>query len=109
MSTDTVTIYESALAAHERAKAQVERMVKVISDGANKLRDYDRVGVSNSNVGFPPEVTFTGQSINANEWPSAQNLAEALSAYHETRHEAANAWRAVPDSIRHVVKEPPRR
>ena len=84
-------------------------MIKVISDGANKLRDYERVGVSNSSVGFPPEVTFTGESINASEWPSAQNLAEALSAYHETRHEATNAGGAVPDTIRHVVKELPSR
>ena len=109
MSTDRVDSYQSAMATHERAKSQVERIVKVISDAASKLRNYDRVGVTNSDVGFPAEVTFTGQSINGTEWPNAHQLAQALSEYHISRHEAENAWRAVPEATRNVLKEPPER
>lgn len=85
----------------------MERIVAIVSDAAHKLRNYTNVLVSNSDAGFPPEVACGGQSINGRDWPSSQQLAEALAAYHSTRHDAQNAWRAIPDSLRKVVQEPP--
>jgi hypothetical protein len=110
MATEPISEYQKAIHNVDAAKAVAERLVAVISDAANKLRNWQQVMVSCTSAGFPPEVAVTkSHSINAGEWPTGQQLAEALAAYHHALHEASNAYRRIPEGQRGVVQPPPSR
>jgi hypothetical protein len=100
--------YQEALRVHERAEREAERIVGIIMDIATRLRNWKQVHVSNVGVNFPVEVTATrSPEINGNAWPTARQLAEALSQYHSTLHEVGNAYRRIPENQRGVVQPPP--
>lgn len=107
MSTDPIRAYLDARNNLEQAAQRAERMVGIILGAAIKLRDWKRVMVSNANVGFPAEIALTTQnSIRADEWPTAQQLAEALAQWHQARSAARSAWSAVPSSDRPGIQPP---
>jgi len=106
MATDPISEYQTALREFEQATRRVERIVGIISDASSKLGDWQRVSVANINVGFPAEI-LRGPSINGSDWPTAQQLAEALSQYHSTLHEAGNTYRRIPADQRGVIQPPP--
>jgi len=107
MATDRIQAYQEALKKLEVTTRQVEHYVGEIQNGATKLRNWESVVISNSGVGFPAEAH--GESIDANTWPSAQQLAEALSEWHKARHTVNNAWSAIPEERRTGLQPPPLR
>ncbi len=108
MASDPISEYQHALQEFEQSKARAERLVNTISDAADKLRRWTGVNVSNTSAGFPIDI-INGSSINGKEWPSGEELAQALSRYHSTFHEAGNAYRRIPANQRQVVQPPPLR
>jgi hypothetical protein len=46
-------------------------------------------------------------SINANEWPTAQQLSSALAGWHNALFEVQKAYSAIPEDMRAVVVKPP--
>jgi hypothetical protein len=108
MATDPIAVYQEAINNLEKATRTAENFVEVITDAANKLRDWKHTIISNSGIGFPAELVM-GQhpSINAQNWPTADRLAEALAGWHKVRHAASNAYSAIPDNRRGVVQPPP--
>jgi len=65
--------------------------------------------VSNVSVGFPPEVAMVQgiPTLNANNWPSAKQIAEALSNLHQKRHQVENIWQSLSDADKDIVNPPP--
>jgi len=108
MAIDPITEYQTATENFERARNKAEQMVRAITDAANTLRNWQAVTVSNVNISFPAGLV-AARSINAKEWPTAEQLAQVLSSYHSTLHEAGNAYRRVPENQRKVVQPPPSR
>jgi hypothetical protein len=80
--------------------------------GQALLRPYELMVSNVQSGGFPAEVAM-GEgipSLNAQKWPTAQQIAEALSDLHKKRHEAGNAWGALSEADRKLVKFlPPKR
>jgi hypothetical protein len=105
MSTNSIQDYQESLRKLEAARNKVERFVVEIKNGANSLLAWDQVVISNVQVGFPPEAQV--HSINADNWPTAQQLAEALSEWHKANHAVQNAWQAIPKADRTGLQPPP--
>ncbi len=100
-----VADYSEAIKTRERAIREVEQMVKIIQDGANNLGRWDEVTVANI-----PGATFPigrTRSITGDRWPTGQQIADTLRAYHTANHDAMTAWRRVPPELRGVLTPPP--
>ena len=108
MADDPIRTYLDARTALEQATGRTERFVDVIISAGDNLRDWRRVMISNaSGVGFPLELA-NAPSINAKKWPTAQELAEILAAWHKARHACDNAWMNVPVKDRLGLQGPPK-
>lgn len=109
MAIDPARQYLDAKAKLDSAEQEVKNLSSYIGQIANAMQgDYWSFMVSNTNIGFPPEVAMGAAfTLNANEWPSAQKIAETLKALHDARHEANNAWaRLSPDDRRNLPPPP---
>ena len=106
MSDDPVAEYNRALQAREAAIAEVERMVQTIADGANKLRNWQDVSVSDLRpaVSFPAGRT---RIITGDQWPTGQQIGETLKAYHDAGEQARNAWSRVGPEQKGALLPPP--
>ena len=47
--------------------------------------------------------------LNADNWPSAKQIAEALSSLHQKRHGVDNLWHSLSDEDKEIVSPPPSR
>lgn len=107
MSFDPVSTYQEALHNFTVATHRAEACVNTITDVADKLQDWKSVCVSNTSIGFPGRVASSGISIDARDWPTAEQLAQALSSWHTTRNAAHNAWQMIPADRRLGLQPPP--
>lgn len=108
MAEDSVRKYLDAKAELDRAKQKVNDITKLIAEVGDALkRDPWSLMVSNVDVGFPPEVAMGGsRSLNANNWPTARQIAELLSAMHKARHGAVSTWASLSKSDRENLTPP---
>lgn len=89
---------------HER---EVLRIVTTIQEAARNLERWQAVHVAHAGAGFPTEVTMTGRVVDASTWPTAQQLADALAAWHSAAEAAREAWhRDVPPEQRASLPPP---
>jgi len=105
MSEDPIQTYQEALSNLEAATRQVERLVSEVVKAGKVLQNWKHVTVADGKTGFPPEAHV--YSINPDNWPSAQQLAEVLSGWHQSRHAVNNAWNAIPRDRRVGLQPPP--
>lgn len=101
--------YQQAVNELKASIAHAEQLVKVVSTGATILSsDWKHAMISGVQGGFLPETALARDrpSISGREWPTAQQLADALQRYHKARSELQNAWDAIPGSQRDVVQRP---
>ena len=90
----------------ESAERTVHDIIRTVDDASAKLRRNWKsiIGRDVSGIHFPVSCTV---AINGRHWPSAEVLAQALSAWHTAHHAAGNAYRQIPDDQRQVVQPPP--
>ena len=105
MADDPIRAYQDALRAMEEAEGQAERVVKYITGVADWLRNWRDVRVADGKTSFPMGVGQT-QSITPDRWPSVQQLAEILAAWHQAAHTARNAWAAILMADKKGLKGP---
>ena len=98
MSEDPIRKYLDAKKELDTALENVEKMQSLIASVANNLRKPYSFMVSNVDVGFPPEVALVRgtPSLNANDWPSAKQIAETLASLHQKHRQVINLWIALP-------------
>jgi hypothetical protein len=66
----------------KRATREAERVVRVITDAGEKLRNWQNVRVSD--IKIPIEgLGSSAPSINAKKWPTARQLTKVLAAWHK--------------------------
>lgn len=92
--------------AYKHAVRRVTDIVKTVQDGAHKLENFERVCISNVNVGFPPGAALVGQSIDGQAWPSGADLAKALSEFHTTKQQLHSSYHLLPTADKDVVIPP---
>ena len=110
MAENPILEYRAALEALDRAEREAERIVGIITDAATHLRNWKQVRVTNVSVFFPIELSAArSPEIIGRTWPSAHQLAEALSNYHAALRDAGSAHRRIPADQRGVVQPPPER
>lgn len=103
---DPIAHYQEAIRTLETTHQLAIQLVGTIREASDKLYNWSEVRISNVDVPFPIELPLTS-TINADHWPTMQELAEALSAWHRARHEVDNAWRAIPAERRTGLQAPP--
>jgi nucleotide-binding universal stress UspA family protein len=99
--------YERAVRGVSESERNVLRLVAMIREAAKHLERWQAVHVTHAGVGFPKEVTMTGPSIDATEWPTARHLADALAAWHEALEDARAAWTHLSPAERVGLSPPP--
>ncbi|MFQ6027409.1 MAG: hypothetical protein ACE5Q6_07950 [Dehalococcoidia bacterium] len=107
MEIDAVAAYREALDSLQQTQLQVERMVAIITDGSEKLRNWRRVMISNVSAGFPVDL-LAAEAINVADWPTGSQLAEGIAGYHRSRQAAQEAYQRIPPDRREEVTPPPR-
>jgi len=102
-----ISNYQSAIEQLTTAKAEADKMVKIIRQGTEALRDWRKTMVSDSG-GFPLEIGLSRSSpvVSGREWPDSKRIAGVLQAYHKAKHEFDNAFQQTPENERSVVKRP---
>ena len=103
MATDIFISRQGTGTQLKEARERVEQLVTVITDAANKLRHWDRVTVANVYVSFPPGLTLFGSDIDGEAFPSAQELAQALSEYHRLLDSATETTTEGPENLRAAI------
>ena len=74
----------------QQATRDAERVVGVITDAGEKLRNWQNVRLSN--IKIPIEgLGSSAPSIDAKRWPAADELAKILAAWHEADRAVLNA------------------
>jgi hypothetical protein len=107
MAVDPIQAYRHALHSLEATTERVETFVEEITHAATMLRRWEQVTILNLGIDFPPEAQL--ESINADAWPTSQQLAEALSEWHNCYNAVKNAWQAIPNTQRMGLQPPPSR
>ena len=109
MSEDPVRKYLDGKTKLDGALSEVEKLASIVEPIGNALRrDPWHLMVSNVSVGFPPEVSLVAgiPTLDAGKWPSPKQIAEALAAMHQARHEVRNLWASVPVKDRENLTPP---
>ncbi|MBA7648732.1 hypothetical protein ES703_56520 [subsurface metagenome] len=111
MSEDPIRKYIDAKRELDSLLSKVEKLQRFMEDVGNALRNPFRFMVSDVNVGFPPEVAMARgiPSLNAKEWPNAQQIAELLASLHKAHHNALTAFMSIPEPDRKNVAPLPDR
>jgi hypothetical protein len=94
MAKDTLREYLDAKNELDKAKKTVQEMIIVIAKVATALRrDLWHFVVTDAGIVFPAEVLAgASNSLKANEWPSAEQIAKNLTAMHATYRKAKGLW-----------------
>jgi hypothetical protein len=103
-----IELYKQATDEVMDAMRNAERVAGIVRHGADVLGQWKRAIVANCQGAFPPEIGMNpnAPTINASEWPSGQQIADALGRFHDARIRLKNAYQAIPDSERSVVQPP---
>jgi len=109
MSEDPIRKYSGAIAELEQAMARVQRVQSIIGEVHSALHKPFEFMVSNVDVGFPPEVAMARgiPSLNADNWPSAKQIAEALATLHQKRKQVSSIWASLSENDKKIVNPPP--
>jgi hypothetical protein len=104
---DPIRTYLDSMANLERVAANAKRLIGTVVGVASALqRDPLRFMFSNSASGLPMDVAFKAASANANDWPTADQIQQALAQWHHARAQVSQAWNAVPQNDRNSLRPP---
>ena len=106
MADNPISEYQAKLKELHETTQAVEKMVATIVSGANKLTHWRQVVVTDGG-NFPCELMGGSQTINANDWPTGQQIGQLLSQWHSLHSATQQAYEQIPDDQRDVVQPPP--
>jgi hypothetical protein len=107
MTAEVVHRYMEARDTLRREEVRVRTIVARIEHAAAALQHWRSVHVANTGVGFPKDVMMMNRSIDAKQWPTAMELAEALAAWHAAAEHAWAVWSRLPPADRARLEPPP--
>ena len=108
MSIDPIREYSNAKTEQAKAQKVVQDMTFVIDKVATALRcNPSAFTIANVRIGSPAEVIPSAlESLNANDWPTAEQIAESLKAMHDAHHKAQTLWASLTDSDKENLLPP---
>jgi len=111
MAEDPIRKYIDAKRELDSLTEKVEKLQRFVEEVGNSLRNPFRFMVSDVSVGFPPEIAMSRgiPTLYANEWPTAQQIAELLASLHKAYLDARNAFMRIPEPDRKNVAHLPDR
>jgi hypothetical protein len=107
MSAEKLQEYIDSIDELQKAYSKVKEYGAIIGDVSRCLITSPyKMTVSNVKVSFP--LTADREySLNADNWPSAQQLAEVLSDYISKREKVKRLYSSLSEAQRNSVKPPP--
>jgi len=107
MDVDPIRQYLDAKAKFDHADSALTNLISFIGHVARTMdEDHLHFTVGNVKTKFPREARG-GYKLDANEWPTAEKIAETFAEFHNARIEARNAWRRLSDDDRRNIAPPP--
>jgi len=107
--TDAIRSYLDAQEKYENVSNDLANIVNILESVSKNIKQNPGgFSFSNTKCGLPPSAIFAtmGNSINANDWKSAEEIQQLLSQWHAARDSVRNAWNAVPVQDRKHLHEP---
>ena len=106
MAEDPAREYMDRRIAFDDSTKRTQDLVDVIVNAGSHLsHEWHSMSVSNIDVSLPEAVQ--GAIIDADKWPTARELAQALEAWHKAYSDLKDAWAAVSDRDRGTLQPPP--
>lgn len=107
MEVEKLQGYIDSVAELEQAYAKVREMGAIIDQVGKYLGNYPyKMTVSNVKVSFP--VTGDREyTLNADQWPSAIQIAESIADYMNKRLNVQRLYLSLSDAQKKTVKAPP--
>jgi hypothetical protein len=102
---DPVKSYQDALQKYQTATNNVESLVASITGLAKIMKEWQEVRVADGKTQFP--VGVGKYTINPKDFPTIQQVAETLSAWHQVRHQLNNKWNSIPRERQIGLQPPP--
>ncbi|MFC0132015.1 hypothetical protein [Massilia eurypsychrophila] len=101
--------YQEALELHQASIQKCAKHADFIHHASKILDNWRTAMVSNTDAGFPAELALSGRTptIDAAQWPTAQQIGADMAAYHATKSAAQQAHSRIPDAQRAVILPPP--
>jgi hypothetical protein len=101
--------YSAAILVYADTVRGARRIADVVNRAATALRNWEQVQVTDTTGEFPEEFrrsSYSENQLKGSDWPGAQQIADALLAYHHAKHELEIAYNGIPEIQRHAVKAP---
>jgi len=105
----SLEMYSAAILVYADAIHRARRIADVVNRAATALRNWEQVQVTDTAGEFPEEFrrsSYSENHVKGSEWPGAQQIADALLAYHHAKRELEIAYNGIPADQRHAVKAP---
>ncbi len=110
MSEDPVRKYLDAKRELDTVYAQIQRLQQVVGEVHSGLHRPFTFVVTNAGVNFPREAESAKlAALDANDWPSAREIAEVMAALYQTYKNVETYWKAIPEADRRNITPPPGR
>jgi hypothetical protein len=103
--------YRNAAIEHNAAAERAKQIVERVHKGAEILQQWQSVIVTNiPGPAFPEKIGLARKATEFDgvNWPTGEQIAEALSAYHATRQRVFDRYDAIPKPEQFVVQGPHR-
>ena len=106
---DPIREYSNAINEYDKTYSVIREYGTITADLGRFLNNkpYD-IGVSNSGAGLPAEMAMVEKqfTLNANDWPTAKQIAEALANLYEKRKLVNNLWSSLSPTDKNLVNPP---
>ena len=109
MAEDPIRKYSSAVEEFNLAYSTVRKLGEIIADVGRYMNNRPHVFmVSNSSVGFPPEIGLSKSvfNLNADDWPSVNKIAEAMVSLYEKRQRVKEIYASLSATDKKLVQQP---
>ena len=96
-------------AAFDCATQARQRTIRHLSEIVKRFeRSPDTFFFSNCGGGLPAEIVlkYGSSSADASVWPTAQQIQDILVEWYNAKHAAENAWRALSEDQRRIMRAP---
>ena len=108
--TSAVDEYLSDRQEFQRIEDELDRYAEITKAVATALGfSRGRFIFSNTQPGLPAEAGMApdSKSVDGRGWPTAEQIQEALSRWHDAKHKMHNAWNQIPNEHRAALQKPP--
>jgi hypothetical protein len=108
--TSSVETYLEARAQFERCNQKIDEFSTIAATVSSILKSgRGTFSFANTSTGLPMEATMSGKSksVDANQWPNAEQIQKALADWHSAKNEMSSAWSTIPAHHRSGLQPPP--